>query len=313
MSDPSRFPLVLQIGEFPRIAQRLIDDTFDLVSVDAIASDEQMRLRVGGIVTRSNYDVDAALIERLPALGIIATSGVGYDRIPVDFAQARGVTVTNTPELLNAAVAELTVGLLLALLRQLPRADAHVRSGVWSQRAFPLGSSLAGKRVGIIGVGRIGKDIVRRLLPFDVRIAYSGRSDQGLPWAWYRDPVALAEQSDVLIACCPGGADTRHLVNADVLAALGPAGVLVNVARGSVVDETALIEALASKTIAGAALDVFDEEPLRNSALCAFDNVVLSPHIGSATHETRLAMAQLTIDNLKSFFSTGKALTPVTG
>ena len=307
------FPPVLQIGEFPRIAQDLIDHSFELVSIDAIASDDQLRQRVGGIVTRSNYTVDVELIARLPSLGIIATSGVGYDRIPVEFARQRGITVSNTPDLLNAAVAELALGMLLALLRQLPRADAHVRSGAWHEGALPLGSSLADKQVGIIGLGRIRKDIVRRLLPFEVEVAYYGRTDQGLPWTRYGSVVELAAHSDVLIACCPGGEATRHIVNAEVLAALGARGVLVNIARGSVVDEAALVHALATKQIAGAALDVFEEEPTRNTALCAFDNVLLAPHIGSATHETRLAMAQLTVDNLKSFFMTGKAITAVTG
>jgi lactate dehydrogenase-like 2-hydroxyacid dehydrogenase len=304
-------PPVLRIGEFPANAHDLIAARLDPVSLADIERSDDLRARIGAIVTRSNYDIDAALIERLPSLKIIATSGVGFDRIPIDYARERGVVVANTPDLLNAAVAELTIGLLLAILRQLPQADRFVRAGAWSKHAFTLGSSLAGKRVGIIGMGRIGKEIARRLAPFDVELAYYGRSKQALAHEWFAQPQELARWSDVLIAACPGGPETRHLVDAAVLDALGAQGVLVNIARGSVVDERALVDALARKAIAGAALDVFEHEPLEESPLCAFDNVVLSPHIGSATHETRMAMARLTIDNIVSFFATGRAITPV--
>jgi lactate dehydrogenase-like 2-hydroxyacid dehydrogenase len=196
-------------------------------------------------------------------------------------------------------------------LRQLPRADRFVRSGAWESGAFALGSSLAGKRVGIVGMGRIGREIARRLIPFDVEIAYFGRTRQALSYEWFAQAVELARWSDVLIASCPGGAETHHLIDAAVLDALGPKGVLVNIARGSVVDERALVDALERGAIAGAALDVFEHEPLGQSALRGFENVVLSPHIGSATHETRVAMARLTVDNVVAFFSTGKPLTPV--
>ncbi|SAL29763.1 D-isomer specific 2-hydroxyacid dehydrogenase [Caballeronia arvi] len=304
-------PPVLCIGDFPANANALVQARLAPVTLADIDRDDALRERIGAIVTRSNYDIDIALIERLPSLKIIATSGVGFDRIPVEFARERGIVVANTPDLLNAAVAELTIGLMLALLRQLPRADSFVRSGAWSKGAFALGTSLASKRVGIIGMGRIGKEIARRLAPFDVEIAYYGRTRQALSHESFAHPQALARWSDILIAACPGGSDTRHLVDASVLDALGAQGILVNIARGSVVDEEALVQALERKSIAGAALDVFEHEPLEASALCTFDNVVLSPHIGSATHETRLAMAQLTIDNVVSFFAKGKAITPV--
>jgi lactate dehydrogenase-like 2-hydroxyacid dehydrogenase len=304
-------PPVLRIGEFPAAAHALLSERFDLFSLAEIGADDSLRRRIGAIVTRSKYDIDIALIERLPSLRIIATNGVGFDRIPLGFARERGIEVANTPELLNAAVAELTIGLMLALLRQLPQADHFVRSGAWAHGAFPLGSSLAGKRVGIVGMGRIGKEIARRLVPFDVELAYSGRGRQALPFEWFAQTAELARWSDILIVSCPGGRATHHLIDAAVLDALGQKGLLVNVSRGSVVDEQALVLALERKTIAGAALDVFEEDPLGDSPLRRFDNVVLSPHIGSATHETRLAMAQLTIDNVVSFFSTGKALTPV--
>ncbi|BAN26474.1 2-hydroxyacid dehydrogenase [Caballeronia insecticola] len=311
MQTDQTIPPVLQIGAFPAGAQALLDARLDLHALAAIDADDALRQRIGAIVTRSNYDIDAALIERLPSLRIIATSGVGFDRIPVEFARARGVVVTNTPDLLNAAVAELTIGLVLALLRQLPQANRFVREGAWSSGAFALGTSLAGKRVGIVGMGRIGREIARRLAPFDVDIAYFGRTRQPLTFEWFDEPAKLARWSDILIASCPGGQATHHLIDAAVLDALGSSGMLVNIARGSVVDEKALALALERRTIAGAALDVFECEPLGESPLRALDNVVLSPHIGSATHETRLAMARLTIDNVVSFFTTGQALTPV--
>ncbi|KND61905.1 D-3-phosphoglycerate dehydrogenase [Candidatus Burkholderia verschuerenii] len=283
-----------------------------LHSLADIDADDALRTRIGAIATRSNYDIDIALIERLPSLRIIATSGVGFDRIPVDFARERGIVVTNTPDLLNAAVAELTIGLILALLRQLPLADRFVRQGAWSRGAFPLGSSLAGKRVGIVGMGRIGKEIARRLDQFGVQISYFGRTRQTLPFEWFATPVELARWSDIVIASCPGGSATRHLIDAAVLDALGSKGLLVNIARGSVVDEAALVAALESRAIGGAVLDVFEYEPLdAASPLRTFDQVVLAPHIGSATHETHLAMARLTADNIVSFLTTGKALTPV--
>lgn len=310
--DQIPVPPVLQIGEFPAAAQALLGERLPLRSLAEIDADDALCSRIGAIATRSNYPIDTALIERLPSLRIIATSGVGFDRIPVAFARERGIVVANTPDLLNAAVAELTVGLVLALLRQLPHADRFVRDGMWHGGAFALGSSLAGKRVGILGMGRIGKEIARRLVPFDVEIVYFGRTRQALPFAWFTTPVELARNADVLIASCPGGPATHHLIDAAVLDALGPNGYLVNIARGSVVDEAALITALTVKSIAGAALDVFEYEPLHDdSPLRTLDNVVLAPHIGSATHETRLAMARLTVDNIVSFFATGRALTPV--
>jgi lactate dehydrogenase-like 2-hydroxyacid dehydrogenase len=256
--------------------------------------------------------VPADLVARLPALEIIATNGVGYDLIPLALAQERGIVVTNTPDVLNAAVAELCVGTLLALLRHLPQADRFVRAGRWASAQFPLGVSLAGKHVGIVGMGRIGKEIARRLDTFGVTLAYHGRADQGLAWRYEADLVTLARDVDILIVMAPGGAATRHLIDAPVLAALGPQGYLVNVARGSLVDEAALIAALDAGGIAGAALDVFDNEPAIDARLFAFDNVLLTPHLGSATRETRAAMAQLMLDNLRSWFRSGRAVTAVT-
>jgi lactate dehydrogenase-like 2-hydroxyacid dehydrogenase len=302
---------LLLIGKFPTLAQDLIDTEFRCHSLEALEQDEALRRSVRAVITRSNCAVPAAVIERLPSLGIIATCGVGYDLIPLALAARRKVIVTNTPDVLNDAVAELCVGLLFALLRRIPEADRFTRAGAWRDGAFPLGVSLAGKRVGIVGLGRIGKEIARRLEPFGVTLAYCGRGDQRLGWRYEPDLHQLARDSDILILTAPGGPDTEHLVGASVLEALGPQGYLLNIARGSVVHQQALIDALARGAIAGAALDVFDAEPDIDPRFFELDNVVLSPHVGSATNETRLAMARLTLDNLHRFFADGTALTPV--
>jgi len=304
---------LLQIGAFPPEVQALLDAEFRCVQPADLEGDPALAETIRGIVTRSNQDVPAALVERLPRLEIIATNGVGYDLIPIELAARRGIVVANTPDVLNAAVAELCVGALLALLRRLPQADRHVREGRWAASAFPLSVSLAGKRVGIVGLGRIGKDIARRLEPFGVTIAYHGRSDQHLAWRYEPDLAALARDADILIVAAPGGADTARMIDARVLAALGPQGWLVNVARGSLVDQDALLAALEAGAIAGAALDVFDAEPDIDPRFFALDNVLLMPHIGSATRETRAAMAELMLDNLRAWFGSGRVLTPVVG
>jgi lactate dehydrogenase-like 2-hydroxyacid dehydrogenase len=302
---------LLLIGKFPPQAQALIDAQFCCHSLEALEQDTALRTSVRAIITRSNCSVPAAVILRLPALGIIATCGVGYDLIALDAAAKRNVIVSNTPDVLNDAVAELCVGLLFALLRRISEGDRFVRSGAWRDGAFPLGVSLSGKRVGIVGLGRIGKEVARRLEPFGVTLAYHGRTDQRLGWRFCSDLQALARSSDILILTSPGGPGTEHMIDASVLEALGPQGYLINIARGSVVHQQDLIDALAQGVIAGAALDVFDGEPDIDARFLALDNVVLSPHAGSATNETRMAMARLTLDNLHRFFEDGTALTPV--
>lgn len=302
---------VLQIGDFPPEVQAQLDAAFRCVSVDDLERDPGLADGIHAIVTRSNLAVPEDVVERLPALGIIATCGVGYDLIPRALAARRGIVVANTPDVLNAAVAELCIGSLLALLRRLPQADRYVRAGAWKSANFPLATSLAGKHVGVVGMGRIGKEIARRLETFGVALAYHGRTDQKLAWRYEADLATLARDSDILIVVAPGGAGTKHLVDARVLEALGPGGYLVNVARGTLVDERALLAALESNAIAGAALDVFDNEPDIDPRFFALDNVMLTPHLGSATHETRAAMAQLMLDNVRSYFRSGRALTPV--
>lgn len=256
--------------------------------------------------------IDARWFDRLPALEIVANFGVGYDNIDVAAAAARGVMVTNTPGVLDEEVADLTIGLLLATIRRLPQADRYVRDGHWPTAPFPLSPTLRGRRVGVLGLGAIGKAIARRLDGFGVAIAYHGRAAQpDVAYAYHPTPEALAAASDVLIIVVPGGAATRHLVDRRVLAALGADGVLINVARGSVVDQAALIAALEAGTILGAGLDVYADEPHVPDALLDLPNVVLLPHIGSASDRTRSAMGAMVADNLNSWFDSGRPVSPV--
>ena len=263
-------------------------------------------------VAASGGRVDAALMDQLPDLEIVANYGVGYDNIDAAEAGRRGIVVTNTPDVLNEEVADTAMGLLLCAVRQLPQADAYLRAGRWLQGPFPLSATLRGRRMGILGLGRIGKAIARRAEAFGIEVAYHGRSRQpDVPFPYHSTLVGLAEAVDILVVITPGGAATKGLVNAEVLRALGPEGVLINVARGSVVDERALIEALRDRTILTAGLDVFEEEPKVPPELIALEHVVLAPHVGSASVHTRNAMGQLVVDNLVSWFAGRGPLTPV--
>jgi lactate dehydrogenase-like 2-hydroxyacid dehydrogenase len=224
----------------------------------------------------------------------------------------RGIVVTNTPGVLNEEVADLAIGLLLATIRRLPQAERFLREGHWPEGPFPLSPTLRARRVGILGLGGIGKAIARRLEGFGVAIAYHGRTRQeGIAYPWHATPLALAEACDTLIAILPGGVATRHIVDATVLEALSPNGIFVNVARGTIVDEQALISALRDGTILAAGLDVFANEPQVPPALLELPNVVLLPHIASASENARSAMGRLVADNLMAWFTSGRALTPV--
>lgn len=304
-------PNVLQIGEFPSAQQDIIDAEVRRYAEEDLQRDPAVSGGIEAILTRSSYQLPASLLASLPNLKIIATSGVGFDGIPLDAARSRGVIVTNTPGVLDAAVCELAIGLLLSLLRRIPSADRFVRDEAWADGLFPLTSSLAGKRIGIVGLGRIGQGIARRLAGFDVEIAYSGSKVEGVPYAMISDVRELASFADILIVCCPGGDRTRHLIDGAVLSALGSSGFLVNVSRGTVVDEAALTDALENGLIRGAALDVFEKEPLIGSRLATLSNVVLTPHVGSATEETRHTMLRLALDNIHRVLDGSCALTPV--
>lgn len=257
-------------------------------------------------------DVSAAMMDAMPKLKVISNFGVGYDSVDVAAAIERGIVVTHTPEVLNDEVANTAILLMLATARNLVRDEAYLRAGRWEAEGnAPLSRSVRGRTVGILGLGRIGKVIAEKLSVFGVDIVYHTRSKKDVPWRYFADLKDMAAEADILIVITPGGDATRHLVDADVLDALGPDGMLVNVARGSVVDEAALIAALKDGRLGSAALDVFEREPHVPADLIAMPNVTLLPHVASATVETRAAMGDLAVENLISFSKTGKTVTPV--
>jgi lactate dehydrogenase-like 2-hydroxyacid dehydrogenase len=269
--------------------------------------------RITAVATTGGKGLKRDLIEKLPNLKLVASSGVGYDTIDIAACNERGIVVTNTPDVLTDDVADLGLALILATQRRLVSGDRWVREGRWKREGMmPLTTAIAGKRLGIVGLGRIGKAVARRALPLGLDISYFGRSRQAdVPYRYFDDLRAMCREVDILLLSCSGGESTRGLVDAEVLEALGPRGTLINIARGSVVDDPALIEALQAGGIAGAGLDVFANEPDPDAAFTTMDNVVLYPHHASGTVETRDAMAQLVVDNLAAFFAGKPLLTPV--
>jgi lactate dehydrogenase-like 2-hydroxyacid dehydrogenase len=267
---------------------------------------------VTAVASSNSGGIDGPTMARLPKLRVIAHFGVGYDTVDVGAARSRGIAITNTPDVLTEEVADLALALLLATIRRVPQGDRYVREGKWLKGPMALTESLQGKTVGVIGMGRIGQAIARRCEAFGVKLAYQGPNRKpGLEWPYYPDPVTLARDCDVVIVACPGGEATRGLVSRAVIDALGAKGFLVNIARGSVVDEPALLEALQQGRICGAGLDVFADEPRVPEAFFALENVVLQPHVASATHPTRTAMGQLVIDNLAAHFAGKPLVTPI--
>lgn len=299
-----------------QLASRFLVHRLDAEDAEAILAEAGPRIRAlaTGVGSTGNGKrrVTRELLERVPNAEIVANFGVGYDAVDVVAAAERGIVVTNTPGVLDDDVADLTIALLLATIRELPRAERYLRAGKWPSGAFPLTATLRDRTIGIVGMGRIGKAIARRLVGFGRPIAYhSRRAAHDVPYRHYGELLEMAREVDVLIAIVPGGAETQHMINEEVLAALGPTGILINVARGSVVDEEALIRALANGTIAAAGLDVYEHEPNVPDALIAMENVVLLPHVASATHLTRRAMGQLVVDNLIAWSEGRPVLTPV--
>lgn len=301
---------VLQVGHFPELMQAEIDRRF----TPTPHLDPQAPVPAGqfeAILLRSNTKLPETLVKQIPSIRMVATCGVGYDNLPLAYLKEQGIKASNTPGVLNDAVCELAIGIMLGLLRRIPESEAFVKSGAWSKAPFKSATTLSGKKVGIVGMGRIGQDLAKRLEPFKVEIAYSGPSQKQVPYTYYRNILDLAKDSDVLFLACPATPDTDKIVNTEVLDAMGPTTFLINIARGSVVDEEALLYALQHKKIAGAALDVFENEPNPNPAFLRLDNVLLTPHIGSATTETRIAMTNLAVDNLEAFFAKQPLLTEV--
>ena len=272
---------------------------------------DQHGAEIDAVLTGGHNGIPTAMLEGLPNLKIVAINGVGYDKVDLGAAKARGVRVTNTPDVLTDDVADLAVGLTIMLLRRLHHAHGHVTAKKWPGGEMPLARKVSGKRFGILGMGRIGQAVGRRLAAFDGTISYTDVAEKALPYRFVPDLVQLASGSDVLVVCAAASASTKGLVNRAVLDALGPDGALVNIARGSIVDEPALVAALQEGRLGGAALDVFVNEPHVPAELMAMDNVVVTPHIASGTHETRRAMGALMLANLDAFFAGKELLTPV--
>jgi lactate dehydrogenase-like 2-hydroxyacid dehydrogenase len=277
---------------------------------DALLREIGPRIRV--IATTGHIPCPPELMDTLPKLGLVASFGVGYDALDVPAATARGVAVTNTPDVLNDAVAEITLGMMIALAREIIPADRHVRDGRWPSGNYPLTAQLTGASVGILGLGRIGKRIAELCTALRMPVSYHGRREQAdQPFRYYADLVEMARAVDWLVVIAPSTPETIGVVSREVLEALGPEGRLVNVARGNLIDETALVELLSSGGLGGAALDVFVNEPRVPEALYGLKNVVLQPHQGSATHVTRRAMGNLVAANIAAFFADKPLLTPV--
>jgi len=289
-----------------------VHNLFEADDKDAFVA--EIGANVRGIATNGHAGASAALIDALPNLEIIGCYGVGYDSVDVTHANARGVVVTNTPDVLNDDVANLAVALLLATSREIVKADRYVRSGKWLEANMPLARVIRNRPVGIVGLGRIGKDIARKLEVFGCDIAYHGRHQQpDQPYRYYPELLAMARDCEYLILICPATPETQGMINREVLDALGPSGVLINVARGSVVNEPELVQALQEGRLGGAALDVFADEPNVPEALLTMENVILQPHIASATTETRQAMGDLVLENLALHFAGKPVVTSVAG
>ena len=308
-------PVVLMPGPMhPAVAQGLeghcelirLWEESDPDAVLAARRDEIDAVATGG------GRIDGPFLDRLPAVRIVASFGVGYDRIDANAAAERGVVVTNTPGVLDDEVADTALGLLLMAVRELPQAERYLREGKWQDGPYPLTrATMHGRRMGILGLGRIGQAIADRVAPFGISVAYHNRRRKDVGYRYYPTLVEMARDVDILMIVIPGGDSTRHLVDAEVLQALGPDGILINVSRGSVVDEQALVDALRTNTILSAGLDVFEHEPKVHPDLLTLPNAVLLPHVGSATMPTRTAMGNLVVDNLRNWLAHGTPLTPV--
>ncbi len=306
-------PRILQIGSLmPALEARLASEfDVDKLPADADAFLQRRGSEFVGLVTSAGPGASAVLIAALPSLQVISSFGVGLDQIDLAAAAQRAIPVGHTPDVLNDCVADLAMTLLLDVARGASAGDRFVRRGDWGSAKFPLGRKVSGQRLGIVGLGRIGRTIAKRAGGFEMDIRYHTRRPvDGAAYPHETSLTALARWADFLVVITAGGPATRHLINAEVLDALGPDGFLINVSRGSVVDEAALVRALVERRIAGAGLDVFEREPNVPRELFTLDNVVLLPHIASGTRETRGAMAELVFDNLVAFFRDGKVLTP---
>ena len=294
----------------PALEQQLAQD-YDLHPLWKEADPDAFLAQHGaafeGLITSARTGADTALLNALPALKVISSFGVGYETINIQEAQRRQIPVGYTPDVLNDCVADTAMGLVIDVARGFSASDRYARNQQWLKSPYPLTTRVSGKRLGIVGLGRIGQVIARRASGFDMDIRYHNRkANPALPYTYEASLEALASWCDFLVVASAGGAQTKHLISKDILKALGPNGFLINISRGSVIDQDALIEALEHKHIAGAGLDVYEDEPNIPERLLALNNTVLLPHLASATHETRQAMGDLMMDNLRTFFSTGQ-------
>lgn len=309
-------PQVLQIGPLTERFNRELAARYAVTPL-WLQADPQVFLREQGgqfelLATSARFGCSAEQLGCLPNLKAICSFGVGYDAIAVNLARDRGIPISTTPDVLNDCVADLAMGLIIDSARRMSESDRFLRAGNWVDGAFPLGRKVSGKRLGIVGLGRIGEAVVQRASGFEMAVRYYNRKPlDRSPYEYEPQLIELARWADFLVLTCPGGAATHHLIDRAVLEALGPEGILVNVARGSVVDQTALIAALQSGALGAAGLDVYEAEPQVPAALRELDNVVLLPHIGSASEKTRLQMEQLMLANLQAFVERGELLTPL--
>lgn len=307
-------PDVLMIGDYPDWDATPLEAAYTVHRGEPadLATEDAAKIRA--VAFKGHNPFGATEMDALPNLALIANFGVGYDAIDVVAADARGIKVTNTPDVLTDDVADLAVGMLLAATRHMVQADAWVRQRRWAtEGTYPLLRKASGKRAGIVGLGRIGRAIADRLAAFDMPISYTSRAPKDVPagWTHYTDPAEMAAQVDYLVVALAGGPETAGLVTREALEALGPEGMLVNISRGTTVDEEAMIELLQSRKLGSAALDVFLNEPDPDPRFLELDNVLLQPHQASATIETRQAMGQLQRDNIAAFFAGEPLKTPV--
>ncbi|MDP5218917.1 2-hydroxyacid dehydrogenase [Ruegeria sp. 2205SS24-7] len=310
-------PDILAVGSYAEYDQVPMDNAFTVWSMDEGGTPDHLPedalASIRAIAFRGHSFLGDEIMDRFPNLGMIANLGVGYDTIDVAHAVSRGILVSNTPDVLTEDVADLGVGMMIAWSRGIPGAQGWIRSGDWTQHGeYRLQRKVSGKRVGIVGLGRIGRALAERLVPFNIDVSYFSRSEKDTPrWTYFSDISAMAEHVDVLFVCISGGPATAGIVGAETLAALGPDGLLVNISRGTTVDEAALLNALENCQVAGAALDVFLNEPNIDPRFLQLDNVLLQPHQSSGTIETRTAMGALQRENLAAFFAGRSLVTPV--
>jgi lactate dehydrogenase-like 2-hydroxyacid dehydrogenase len=303
---------IMQVSPLPPFMMKALQEADYVVHDHTHIKDPGALSKVTALIGTGSAKVDKKLLKMLPNVKLIAICGVGYDGVDVAAAKEKGIVVTHTPRVLTDDVADLAMGLVLSIGRRIPQADRFVRNGDWVDDAFALTHKVSGSRLGIVGMGSIGRAIAKRAAAFDMRISYTGREAKAdVPYTFHKTVTALATDADYLVVAVPGGDSTKNLIGASVIQALGSKGYLVNISRGSVVDQPVLVQALKEKQIAGAALDVFWDEPLVDPELRRLHNVVLTPHIGSGTEETRRAMAALTLDNLAAFYQKKMLPTPV--